>query len=165
MKEEAVSLGLCKQWTSEWSDGSSRDELVDKFVRGLDFCIEHDWPSVDVMKRDFGDVIHRHGVYADERVDLDEASTVVLNGCCVADLRYSGNSVGDVYVRHDSRACVVAHGLARVHVTVYDRGVVSVCCDEDAQCFIYLHGGEVLSLEGNGKIVVRDKRNEEGGER
>ena len=130
-------MGLCKQWTSEWSDGSSRDELVDKFVRGLDFCIEHDWPSVDVMKRDFGDVIQR----------------------------YSGNSVGDVYVRHDSRACIAVNGLARVHVTVYDRGVVSVCCDEDAQCFIYLHGGEVLSLEGNGKIVVRDKRKEEGGER
>ena len=74
-------MGLCKQWTSEWSKDSSRDELIDKFVRGLDFCIEHDWPSVDVMKRDFGDVIHRHGVYADERVDLDDASTVVLHGC------------------------------------------------------------------------------------
>ena len=41
MKEEAVSLGLCAQWTAEWKDNSSKDEMVDKFVTGIDFCIKH----------------------------------------------------------------------------------------------------------------------------
>lgn len=51
MKHEAVTLGLCAQWTAEWQDGTSKDEMVEKFVEGIDFCIQHNWPSVEVMKR------------------------------------------------------------------------------------------------------------------
>ena len=66
MKNEAVSLGLCAQWTAEWHDNSSKHEMVEKFVKGIDFCIGKNWPSTKDMKKYFGDVIHDHGVYVDE---------------------------------------------------------------------------------------------------
>ena len=70
MKNEAVSLGLCAEWTAEWRDGITKDEMAEKYVRGIDFCITHDWPSCDVIKKEFGDVMHNHGVYVDESVRL-----------------------------------------------------------------------------------------------
>lgn len=57
MRDEARGLGLCNQWYDEWGSASKAD-LARKFIDGLDFCIANDWPSVDVIKRDFGDVIH-----------------------------------------------------------------------------------------------------------
>lgn len=158
LRGEAVALGLCAQWAAEWADDASGDELVEKFVRGIDFCIEHDWPSVKVMKECFGGVIHAHGVYADENVECRNAPVAVLNGCCVADISYSGTAAGDVYVRHSSEARVAVHGLARCFVSVYDEGEVSVECDEGAKCFVYLHGGRVRKALGD--VVVRDRRKE-----
>lgn len=108
MKSEAVGLGLCQQWTDEWADGTSKDELVEKFVRGIDFCIEHNFPSCEVIRKEFGDVIHDHGVYVDENVLADDKPTVILNGECVAGLTYSGKSCGDIYVRHNK--------IGRAHV-------------------------------------------------
>lgn len=156
MRSEAVNLGLCKQWTEEWADGTDRDGLVRKFVRGIDFCIEHDWPSPYVMKRDFGDVLHRHGVYVDENVEAEDAPMVVLNGECVGDISYGGTTAGEVYVRHKSEALVRVGGAARAFVSVYDDGAVSVECDDGARCFVYLHGGRVEKARGD--VVVRDRR-------
>lgn len=156
MKEEAIGLGLCKQWTKEWKDNTSKDGMVQKFVRGIDFCIEHDWPSVQVIKRDFGDVIHNHGVYADESVNISNAPFVVLNGECDAELKYSWTSAGDIYVRHKSKAKICAKDVARVFVSVYDDSSVDIECEEGAKCFVYLYGGSVKSKVGD--VILRDKR-------
>ena len=163
MKREAVRLGLCRQWTDEWDSCSDRDSLVEKFVRGLDFCIEHDWPSVREMKLHFGGVMHRHGVWADENVRCRNSPVVVLNGECVADLLYDGKSAGDVYVRHESECRIKVRGLARVFVSVYDNGSLNVDCEEGTRCFVYLHGGGIGVIRGEASCVtVRDRRKEAG---
>lgn len=154
MKKEAVGLGLCAQWTAEWTDGTTKDEMAEKFVQGLDFCIEHDWPSTEVMKKDFGDVMHRHGVYVDERVSVRDTDTLILNGRCDASVTYSGASVGNVYVRHTSHAKIRVMGFAYVHVSVYDGAKVEVECERLAKCFVYRYGGEVKS---SGNVVVRER--------
>ena len=159
MKGEAVKLGLCGQWTEEWKEGTSKDEMVEKFVRGLDFCIEHDWPSTKVMKREFGDVIHRHGVYVDENVEARNAPVVVLNGECVADIRYTGTATGEVYVRHRSEARVRVEGLTRAFISLYDEGEVDVECEEGCRAFVYQYGGKVRKTRGD--VVVRRKGKKE----
>ena len=155
MKGEAVKLGLCKQWTEEWTEGTSKDEMVEKFVRGLDFCIEHDWPSAKVMKKEFGDVIHSHGVYVDENVEARNAPVVVLNGECVAALKYDGMSTGEGYVRHRSEAKIRVCGLARVFVSLYDEGEVDVECEEGCKAFVYRHGGRLRKKKGDVKVRER----------
>lgn len=152
LKGEAVKLGLCEQWQGEWPDGASKDEMAEKFVRGQDFCIEHDWPSVKVIKRDFGDVMHRHGVYADEEFDLKDEPTVILVGECEGRLAVGGRHVSTVYVRHRSRLHVKAVGEARVFVSVYDEGVVEAEAGGHAKVFVYRHGGSVGKVEGDVKV-------------
>lgn len=159
MKSEAVGLGLCQQWTDEWADGTSKDELVEKFVRGIDFCIEHNFPSCEVIRKEFGDVIHNHGVYVNEMVRVADKPTVILNGECVAELSYSGESCGDIYVRHDSEATIFVDCLARAFISLYDNAEVKVYCEEGAKAFVYLHGGRVKKTRGD--VVIREKHKEE----
>ena len=96
MKAEAMGLGLCQQWTNEWEDNTSKDEMVRKFVRGIDFCIDHNWPDVKTIKRQFGDVIHNHGVWADENVSVTNAPMTILNGERVCDATFDGTGAGEV---------------------------------------------------------------------
>ena len=161
MKSQAVGLGLCQQWTDEWADSTSKDELVEKFVRGIDFCIEHNFPSCEVIRKEFGDVIHDHGVYVDENVIASDKPTVILNGECVAELSYSGKSCGDIYVRHDCEATVFVNGLARAFINIYDNAEVEVYCEEGAKAFVYLHGGRVRKTRGDVTIRIKHKEKEE----
>ena len=154
MKQEAVSLGLCAQWTAEWENGTSKDEMVEKFVTGLDFCIQHNFPSTEVMKKDFGDVIHKHGVYVGEEVHLQHPKIVVLNGRCGGSILCGGYDAGNIYVRHNSNVTIRIDGHAYVHISVYDDAIVNVSCAPSAKCFIYKYGGETKT---DGKTIVRDR--------
>lgn len=156
MKAEAVGLGLCRQWTQEWADGTTKDEMVEKFVRGLDFCIKHDWPSPEVMQRDFGDVMHKYGVWANEPVCVKNTPTVVLNGACQCDAVYDGCASGDIYVRHTSTLNLRIGFLAKAFVTMRDQSRVSIEAEEGTTVCVYQYGGEIMSLKGN--VKVRDKR-------
>lgn len=156
LKGEAVALGLCEEWQSQWLRKTSRDELADKFIRGLDFCIEHDWPSCEFIKREFPeDVRHNHGVYVDEEVRGDVfAATVVLMGKCSADLSFAGYDVRDVYVRHDSVLRLVVGGEAKVFVNVYDTSRLDVRQEGNAKVYVYRYGGVVSCA---GKVAVRER--------
>lgn len=156
MKQEAIDLGLCRQWTEEWQDGTTKDEMVEKFVTGIDFCIKHDWPSPDFMQREFGDVMHSHGVYANEPVRAENAPVVVLNGDCRCEALYEGCSTGDIYVRHVSTLHLRVRFLAKVFVEMYDDCRVTIDAEEGTKVFVYRHGGEIVSAKGD--IVVRERK-------
>ena len=53
LKQRAVQLGLCTQWTSEWESEESQDMLVKKYKRGIDFCIENNYPNNEFIKANF----------------------------------------------------------------------------------------------------------------
>lgn len=156
MKSQAVSLGLCKMWTEEWEDNTSKEELVNKFIAGLDFCIEHNWPSVPDMKRLFGGVMQKQGVFADERVTVRNSAMTVLNGSCDCSATFDGCASGDIYVRHRSTLRLKAADNARVFVTILDDSSVDVATDETAKVFVYRYdNGTVKKSSGN--VVIRDK--------
>lgn len=154
MKQEAVSLGLCAQWTSEWKDNTSKDEMVEKFITGLDFCIQHNFPSTDVMKKHFGDVIHAHGVYVDEMVYVSHPKTVVLNGHCRGTICCDGFDASNIYVRHDTNVTIRVNGHAYVHVSMYDKSKINISCAPSAKCFVYRYGGDITTA---GHPVIRDR--------
>lgn len=155
MKISARNIGLCDEWFGEWKDNSTKDEMIEKFVRGIDFCIEHNFPSVRIMKERFGDRMHYQGVYADEQVKSKNDLKIILNGTCNADLYYDGHGTGDVYVRHNSVLKIKASDNARISVNVFDNAKVDAEVSENAKIFIYMHGGSCTHGKG---VIVRDKR-------
>lgn len=158
MKSEAVSLGLCAQWTADWEDNSSKDEMIEKFISGIDFCIARNWPSCEIMKKYFGDRMHDHGVYVDENVNLYSPKTLVLNGECVADITYGETSSGEIHVRHNCTLNLKVDFLSRVFVNVYDNAKVNIKCDYSSKVFVYQYGGKIGEIKGN-NIIIRDRKN------
>ena len=59
LKREAISKGLCKQWTDDWHD-ETLDTLCEKYVDGIDFCISNDYPSTLYMKKNFDGIMQKH---------------------------------------------------------------------------------------------------------
>lgn len=123
---------LCKQWTEEWEDDSNIDVLIDKYIRGFDFVVKNNYPSLDFIRKNINiEDMHRHNIYIDESVIINEAQNgyYIFLGSCKATLVAEGFKAITVYCRHDSEVNVRAFDGARVFVTYYDHS--SGVCKSD----------------------------------
>ena len=114
---------LCEKWTEEWKDDADIDELLDKFIRGFDFCVKNDYPPLDFCRRNFKkEDLHRHNIFIDEEVQVADAENgyYVFLGECRGTVWVNGLKAVTIFVRHGSRIDVCAYDGARVQVRYYD---------------------------------------------
>lgn len=131
---------LCKQWTDEWEDDSDIDVLIDKFVRGQDFCVINDYPGIDFIRKNFRpEDLERHNIYLDKNITIEDAENgyYVFLGDCKVTLVADGFKAITVYCRHDSEVNVRAFDGARVFVTYYDNSSGVCKSDEYSKVKIY----------------------------
>lgn len=156
LRRNARNNGLCDQWFAAWRDDMTKDELLNMYIKGIDFSIENDWVSNDFIKDNFPhDMLGEHGVFIDEQ-ELSERNlpNVVLNGCCTGELEYDVFNVGNIYVRHESDVTITVWDFAKCFIEVYDKAKVKVINYSNSRVFVYKHGGEV---ETEGDVLVRRK--------
>lgn len=115
---------LCDEWYGEWKDNCGVDILLNKYVRGIDFCIENDYPSLDFIRRNFKkEDLHRHHIYLDENVSMSvENGTYIFLGECTGTIMTGGYNVISCYIRHDSKITISASFLAKAFVSLYENG-------------------------------------------
>lgn len=155
LKGGAVMRGLCAQWTGRWNRDLSKDELMDMYVEGIDFCIERDWPSVEYMTRNFSrSERNRHGIFVNEKVGHVGTKAYVLNGYCDGSVMFGVGEAVSMYVRHNSKIEIQATNNARVFVSVYDNAEVAASADMGAKVFIYKHSDR-CSIKTNGDVHIR----------
>ena len=148
-------MNLCQEWQAMWTK-KSKDELMEMYITGIDFAIKNDWPSCEYLKKNFNRVIHRHGVYVDDRISIRNKRQVVCNGKTHGEAYYDGYSVGALYLRHDSDVTIYVKDFAYVTIEVYDRSKVTIINNGERTVHVFRYGGTVEN-EG-GKVSIRDRR-------
>jgi len=151
LKRQAVSLGLCQEWTEGWGN-PDKDELVQKYLNGIDFCIGHNYPSNEFIKQYFGEIAERNGVFTDTDIHLENIPLLVLNGACTGEVELNGYTVGTIYIRHDSEVRIIVKDYAIAFIRLYDKAKIWV--ESESRAFVYQYGG---CCEGTGNIKVRDR--------
>ncbi|MDE6454207.1 MAG: hypothetical protein K2L74_00015 [Muribaculaceae bacterium] len=139
LKQQAVDLGLCRPWTEAWGD-CDQQELIDKFVKGIDFCLERNWPTSDFIKSNFDRaLLNANLIFVDEHLQLDNAPSgiYILNGQCSGSIRFAPWTAATVYVRHTSNVRVVAGDFAKVFVRLYDEAEAEAKAEESAVIKVY----------------------------
>lgn len=141
LKKEAIDRGLCSEWASKWSDSLSQQELIDRYVSGIDFIIQQgEWPTNDFIKTNFDrDLLHKNLIYVDEHIDLKEApnGVYILNGECSGTLWFNSWAAATVYVRHNSNVTIIADDFSKVFVHVYDEANAEVVELDEAVVKVY----------------------------
>lgn len=131
---------LCEKWTREWVDDTDIDGLLDKFVRGQDFCIRNDYPPLAFISENFDrNDLHRHHIYLDEEVAIADAEsgTWIFLGRCTGNVAFRDFSVGNVYVRHSSDIGVSAYGQSKVFVSLYEKSDASLKSSPGSRLRLY----------------------------
>ena len=139
LKETAVGYGLCKHWQGMWSHYFYSDELIDMFIKGQDFCIEHDYPSLDFIRRNFSATdLQSNGVYVDAEIDsVLPSGTYVVMGESHGTMRFGRWTAAVVYLRHYSEIRLVADEMSKVQIRLYDNATVETEAAETARVKTY----------------------------
>lgn len=159
LRADGAAKGLCREWQGKLRPGVSMERLVRLFVRGIDFCVKNDFPTLDFMRMYFKGKCEAYGAYVDGVCERRNAPAVVLNGNCVARLTYDGYAVSRVVVRHRSDASVTVYGCANVTIDVFDDAVLNlVVTGTRARVLVYRYGNGRVNYGGTyAKIVNKDK--------
>lgn len=153
--KRAVSLGLCEEWTNAWGNPDPQ-ALIDKYIRGIDFAIKHDYPSTSFIKKNFSkEILHKNNIFVDEKVQCNNPKhVVVLNGECSGILQFNSYAVCNIYVRHKCDITVNCSEYCKVFINVYDSSKVKVSQEDISSVYVYTHS-ENCTIETDGDVMIR----------
>ena len=160
LRTRGVQHDLCTAWQKMLLNARDKETLVKMYLRGIDFCIGNDYPSVEYMEQHFKGVCEKFGVFVNEPVDIKNCLKVVTVGCCSGVASYDGYSAGQVFVKHDSRLDIVADDHANVTIDCFDNSIVNIKARGFTTVMIFRYTGAIVNVverSGAARVKIVDK--------
>lgn len=158
LAEMARKTGICKEGFERIASSGSIEELLHYYIEGIDFCLEHDFPSKEYLKEKGEGVIERYGIHVDGDITGRNARTTVLLGNCSAAMNYDSYSVSQLFVKHNSQVKVQAMDSAYLVIDCFENSVVSIEATGFSKVLVNVYGNalvEVSEEEASQVKVVR----------
>ena len=145
LKSDGIAKGLCRPWQRKLHAGLSVKELAELYIKGIDFCISENYPTLDFLREHFRGKCEPFGVYVDDEIPpTKNKRDMVLNGACKAMLEYDGYSVSRLYVRHDSEVAAIVSDHAIVTIDLFNHAKLHLSIvGDDAEVIVNTYGKDV----------------------
>jgi hypothetical protein len=167
LRESARKFGLCDQWYNNWNDDIGKEGLIEMYLRGLDFCIKHRWPTKTFIKQNFTqDFLRRHGILVDDTRSYpvrDEnrrqmyLKEYVLLGNSHATIRYSFRPhMCQVWVCDNANVTVDVKYGAYILIHLFDKSSADVKTDLVSNVCVIRHTPDV-KVKKEGIVTVKDE--------
>ena len=142
LRKDGTEKGLCLLWQRKLRGNLDTEALVKLYIKGIDFCICEDYPTLDFLRAHFKGVCEPFGVYVDEDMPtLANKADLVLNGACRGMLEYDGYSVSRLYMRHTSETAVNVSDHAILTIDVFDHSKLHLSVvGDDASVILNVYG-------------------------
>lgn len=157
LKQDGIANGMCRQFREEWQDPDV-PELCMMYFRGMDFCTEHDWPKIELIRETFNpEDLAEYGIFIKDGDAKNKLNVAVL-GDSEVHVYVPMCGLCDVYARHNSRVHLHLGLKAFCYVNVFEDAKVFVDeKEEPAKIKVSQYGGHIF---GDMYDVVYDKRKE-----
>lgn len=160
IKMMAMQKGMCQSWENKWKNNMTDAELADLYIRGLDFCIEQNFPSNEYIVENFDKTfLNKNGIYVnDDNIKVSDLSGIfVVQGESAGEMHFGHYDAATIWVRHESELMIDVHGFAWVFVHVLDDSKVSVYQYGDSNVTIKNHSktSSVITT-GNVKYIEKN---------
>lgn len=159
LKSQAIALGLCNQWQKEWEKDWNVKTLADKMYKGIDFCIQHHWPTNAFLQRNFSlEELRENNVFVnDKRSVLNPKHSLIL-GHSEIKVRFNAVNAGTLYIRDNSFVELTAKTRSFVIVHLFDNAQINATQQDLANITIIKHSEKSIAI-GFGKVKFREEFN------
>lgn len=160
--EQAKANGICTDWATLIQQAGTKDELMEMYVKGIDFCLEHNFPSnADLLEQMGKDGLAKYGVYVDLSQSIVNPSFLVALGECKISSEWTGYSAAQSYVKHNSKLSCQVKDNTFVVIDCFDNSSVNVVATNESKVLVNVYGNAKVAYicTGNGivKIVYKLK--------
>lgn len=136
---EAQNNGICAAWLQDMKGTDDTRQLFDMYIRGIDFCLQHEYPDMDTMRR-YQAAAQAAGIFVDcDGMRTSNPARTVCLGETVGLIKYDGHHAGAVYIKHGSSVTLVATGNSFVMVDIFDNASLLAEAWDDAQICVNLY--------------------------
>ena len=161
LKQDAIAKGLCDKWKRKFKENMDIPELVKMYIKGIDFCISNDYPTLEYLRSEIKGKCETYGVFIDDIVQSSNIEDIVLNGNCKAELDYFGYSVCRIYARHNSEVNIKASENAYLTIDAFDNTILNIEASEKCKVFITQYGKAKVNINSGIENVSLKKINKE----
>lgn len=159
LAKQAKKKGICREWHDQLKGLTDKREMVEMYLRGIDFCLANEYPSNDFIRSHFGDVAPQMGVFVDQAIQIENNPKCVALGASFGNVCVDNFNVCEVFCKHTSEITVVARGNAFVMIDVFDNAQVMIEAHDRAKVCVNQYGGFVLHhAHDESQVKIREKK-------
>ena len=138
--KQAERLKGCNPGLQQLKECKSVDELINCFYDRIDFCLAHNFPSREYVKKHYQAEAEKAGIYIDRKWRFSNPNTLVLLGKSDVEIEFDEYTVSRLYVKHDTQLTIIATGNAFVVVDALDDSNVRVFLSDNARVIGNVYG-------------------------
>lgn len=159
LKDQAILLGLCKDWQKQWNKDWSQKKLVQRMYKGLDFCLKYHWPSNEFIAKNFDkDFLRDNNVFVNDKYSVVNPEESLVLGTSEVTFRFNSDGHGYLHIRDNSSARITAKNRSFVIVHLYENAYVSVEQFDIAKIVLVKHSDKV-TIVADKSVKVREEYN------
>lgn len=148
-----AKIEICDEFYQNMMTFSNYRQLASMYFRGSDWSMENDFPNIEILKKHKGGLLPC-GLVTDVSETYSNQRYLAVFGESNVTLKYDAFSVGDVIIRHNSKAVIEASGNTFLIINILDNAEVEINCSDDAKVAVYDYGQNTkVNTVGNVKIV------------
>lgn len=157
LRNQAVALGLCKEWQNSWKKNWSKEKMVDRMYKGLDFCLKYHFPSNDYILKHFDmDFLRHSNVFVNDKYSVCNPKQGLVLGTSDVTIRYNAWGNGSIHVRDISKVKVYAKNRSFAIVHLYEKAYIEAEQQDKATIVIIKHSPDVTVI-ADSKIKVKEE--------
>ena len=147
LKNQAVALGLCKEWQKSWGKDWSKEKMVERMYKGLDFCLKHHWPSNEFITNHFDvDFLRQNNIFVNDKYSVCNPKQSLALGSSEITFRYNAWHNGSIHIRDNSSAKIFARNKSFVIVHLYEKAYIEAEQQDKATIVIIKHSPDVTII-------------------
>ncbi|WP_219223361.1 hypothetical protein [Pedobacter antarcticus] len=155
--DQAIVKHVCPQGAEGISKSRSIDDLLEMYVKDIDYCLSNDFPSnMDLLKIG-GERLSTYGILIDDSSKKQNSKFTVLLGHCNVSLAYDGYTASTLFVKNKSEADIEVNGHAFVVIDCFDECIVRLHVGVKAKVLLNIYGKTTVHTTGPGIIKTVNK--------
>lgn len=125
--EDGIKHGMCEKFQDLLKAKKlSVDELCMLYHRGLDFCIDNNWPGMEIVG-EFSDAeLNRNGIYYGSKGVTSEGQQFVVANDSDITVKVKPYGVTSIYARGNSKVTLSLGDNSNAYISILDNAEVSV---------------------------------------
>ena len=157
LRNQAIALGLCNDWQELWKKDWSKEKMVERMYKGLDFCLKYHYPSNDYILKHFDlDFLRKSNVYVNDKYSVCNPKQSLVLGSSEITFRYNAWGNGYIHVRDNSYAKIFAKNKSFVMVHLYEKAYVEAVQTDKATIVLIKHSPDV-TIVADTNIKVKEE--------